>query len=171
MTFKQITSGVLTVLSVAAAIAAGLCLVGMVAIVFAHVLLRRFWGISPAWANELAQLLMVYFSLLGSAFAYRSDLHIGVKFIRNRVSGCVGRIWDVLLDLMAGGFGLALVIWGLDLIVSLPEQTLPGTGLEVMWQYLPVPIGGALIVLFAVEKIVLGREESDGPEAAMETTA
>ncbi len=146
----------LAVFSAVSAVLAALCLVGMVGTVVYHIALRWFWKESPAWANEVAQLLMLYFSLFGAAFAYRAGLHIGVKILRNRAGRRLGRIWDMLLDLAAGAFGAAMVYWGLDLIGQLSDQTLPGSGLQVRWQYMPMILGGALLTIFAVEKIITG---------------
>ncbi len=155
-----------SILAGAAAVGASLCLLAMVAIVAYHIFSRYVLAESPAWANELAQVLTIYFSLLGAAYAYRCDLHIGMQLVRDRFAGGVRRVYDLLLDVAVGGFGLAMVWWGGELVGRMTGQTLPGTGLAVAWQYLPLPICGGLLAVFSAEKIIVGhRSRPEGVEA------
>jgi TRAP-type C4-dicarboxylate transport system permease small subunit len=147
----------MAVLAGGAMVLAALCLVAMVVIVAWHIFSRYFLAKSPAWANELAQVLTIYFSLFGAAYAYRRDLHIGMELLRNRFTGAAGRVYNALLDAVVAAFGGAMVVWGAQLVSRMTDQTLPGTGLPVAWQYLPLPITGGLLLAFAVEKIVAGR--------------
>jgi TRAP-type C4-dicarboxylate transport system permease small subunit len=152
--------GAASMLAGAAAVGASLCLLAMVAIVAYHIFSRYVLAESPAWANELAQVLTIYFSLLGAAYAYRCDLHIGMRLVRDRFTGRARRVHELGLDVAVGAFGLAMVWWGGELVGRMTGQTLPGTGLAVAWQYLPLPICGGLLAVFSIEKMAVGHRST-----------
>jgi TRAP-type C4-dicarboxylate transport system permease small subunit len=140
-----------------AGLVAGLSLLGMVAILFYQVGSRYLANYTPRWSEELAQLLTVYFSLLAAAFGYRRSLHIGVDLVRGRIKGRARRVYDAVLDLVVGGFGAAMFYWGLtEWVFGQWNQFLPGTGLAIAWQYMPLPICGAMLAMFAVERMLIG---------------
>ena len=157
--------GALTAASMATA---ALCLLAMVVIIFYQVCARKIARTTPAWSEEVALLLMVYFSLFGAAAAYRGRLHIGVELLRNRLRGRVRRAWDLLLDLVVLGFGAAMVGWGMDMVMLQIDEPLPGSGLSMAWKFIPLPVAGGLLALLALEKIVLGdrRTPAEGDAAA-----
>jgi TRAP-type C4-dicarboxylate transport system permease small subunit len=64
-------------------------------------------------------------------------------------------------QLVIAGFGLALAIWGGELVMRTWDHTVPALGISRGLAYSPAPASGLLMMLFALEQmatIVHGRE-------------
>ncbi|MBU3020433.1 TRAP transporter small permease [Aestuariibacter sp. A3R04] len=106
-----------------------------------------------SFTEELARFLLIWISLLGSAYAFHTHSHLGfdylTKKLNNRRSAVVARIGYVLVMLFALG---VLVIGGVNLtyITFLLEQASPVLGIPMGFVYGVVPISGGLFILYSV---------------------
>ncbi len=152
-----------------AALAAGVSavfLAAMVCIVFAEVYARYVRRSPLFWSSEVAQLLTVYVALLGGAYAYRHRLHIGVSVLVDRFPSRVRNAWRRMLDVLIGGFGVAMIVYTADLLGQVGHHVLPATQVTVFWAYLPLILCGALLCAFALEGLLLGPLPDDDREGA-----
>ena len=129
-------------------------LMAIVAVVAWQVFGRYVLNSSPTWAENLALVLILYVTLIGAAVGVRDAGHIGMdsilvlvpEWIRNRV--------ELLIHVLVGIFGVAMVYNGCILGASVAPYKLPNINLSEGVRYVPLVISGAMIVLFAIEHFV-----------------
>ena len=116
---------------------------------------REFFGRSFLWSDESSKLSLSTIAFIGGAAAYRSRQHTSVR---------------ILLDLMPpamAGLVLATLEWavvvvaaiagwqGVLLMQSNADTLTPILQISTAWIGLPLPVGMALFVLFAAERLAL----------------
>ena len=140
---------------------AGAGLVTMTAVVGWQVFGRYVLNDTPNWSEQFSTFLMVYYILLAAAVGVREQIHIGLVFLRDSLPRRSRLALDVLINLLIAGFGAVLAWYGADSVAARWNQTIPTLGLPTGAGYLPFPIAGVLIVMFALEnvlKALAGRE-------------
>lgn len=140
---------------------AGIGLLIMTAIIGWQVFARYVLNESPAWAEQAALLLMIWYVMLAAAAGVREGFHIRIGLLENALQPRGRRLIKTLSNTIVAVFGLAMIIWGIDLVRETWEHDIPTLGLPRGVAYLPMPIAGVLIVYFCIEHIVAlwrGRE-------------
>jgi TRAP-type C4-dicarboxylate transport system permease small subunit len=144
---------------------AGACLVIITIIVPYGVFTRYVLNSAASWPEPMAVLLMIVLSFLSAVVCYREHLHIGVgvlpAFLQEPAKSMLG--WFLEVCMLATN--LFMVWWGIKLVEttwyqSIAEFPIVTAGMT----YLPIPIGGALTVLFVIERF-LTQEFFQEPEA------
>jgi TRAP-type C4-dicarboxylate transport system permease small subunit len=118
--------------------------------VFARYVLNE----SPAWAEQAALLLMIWYVMLAAAAGVREGFHIRIGLLENALQPRGRRLVKTLSNAIVALFGLAMIIWGIDLVLETWEHDIPTLGLPRGVAYLPMPIAGVLIVFFCIEHII-----------------
>lgn len=134
--------------------AAAVGLVAMTAIVGWQVFGRYVLNSSPSWSEQAALTLMIWFVTLAAAAGVREGFHIRIVALENAVSPPKKRILRVMSDIVVALCGVAMLTWGGDLVLRTWGHTIPSLGLPRGLAYAGLPISGALIVLFAAERIL-----------------
>lgn len=149
------------------------CLVVITLIIPWGVFTRYVLGYGSAWPEPMAVLLMIVFSFFAGALCYRENMHIAVLALPSSL-GPAGRLalgWTV--ELAMAGTNLFVLLYGLDLVRITWHQVIAEfPTLSVGLTYLPVPLGGAITILFALEKLWRGRffeAPGEGAVARVET--
>ncbi|MDE1147828.1 MAG: TRAP transporter small permease [Azospirillaceae bacterium] len=146
---------ILTSLSHAATLLAAIGMIGMSLAEGWQVFARYVLNDSPGWTEPLTLLFMSLTAMMGAAVAVRREMHF--RFIAlaqvapPRVQGWLA----AFARLVVLAIGAALAIWGWDLMVDNWSIAMPGTELPEGLNYLPMSLGGALIALFATERLVV----------------
>ena len=101
--------------------------------------------------------MMVLFSFVGGAAVYRANVHIAVESLTQavspRVRGYMGQIVQLLMALIA----IFMIGYGLELCqITWHQSVAEFPGLPVGLVYGPIPLGGALTLLFLIEKVWVG---------------
>ena len=130
-----------------------LLLSGMVFLIFAQVLFRYLLNQPLAWTEELSRHFMIWAAFLGAAIAYRRKAHLGVDVLvlqfSPRWQGVV--VWFVhLVSILFAGF---LVYYGIAIVKKTMQQLSSALGIPMGYIYASIPVGSAIILLFAVEKL------------------
>jgi TRAP-type C4-dicarboxylate transport system permease small subunit len=112
---------------------------------------------AASWPEPAAVLLMVVFSFIGGAAVYRANVHIAVQALLDAVRpgarAVLLRIVDAAMTLTA----LFMLVWGVQLVRTTWHQVIAEFPLvSVGVSYLPLPIGGALTLLFILERVWVG---------------
>jgi TRAP-type C4-dicarboxylate transport system permease small subunit len=138
-------------------IIAGACLVVITLIIPWGVFTRYTLGFGSWWPEPTAVLMMVWFSFMSAAVCYREGLHIRVMVLANALSGRPRVVLGWVVEILAGATNVFLLVYGTTLVQVtwfqvVAEFPLVSTGVA----YLPVPIGGAIVALFAIERLLTG---------------
>jgi TRAP-type C4-dicarboxylate transport system permease small subunit len=129
-------------------------LIVMTGIIGWSVFARYVLGDAPAWAEQAALLLMVWFVLLAAAVGVREQFHLGMTAATDAMPQGLRRLSRIVALLCVAGFGAAMGVWGGELVVRTWAFDIPTLGVPRGAAYLPLPIAGWLSVLFAVEHLI-----------------
>jgi TRAP-type C4-dicarboxylate transport system permease small subunit len=110
---------------------------------------------AASWPEPLAVLLMIVLSFLSAVVCYREHLHIGVGVLPGLLAEPWKSLLGWLLEICMLATNLFMVVWGIKLVEatwyqSIAEFPIVTAGMT----YLPIPIGGALTVLFVIERLL-----------------
>ena len=132
-------------------VACGICLVTITLVIPYGVFMRYVFSDAPSWPEPMAVLLMIWFSFLSAAICYREHLHIAVNLVPDMLSGVPRLLIGWAIELCMGATNLFMLIWGVRLVQTTWYQSIaefPDVSVGV--SYLPVPLGGLVIVLFVI---------------------
>jgi TRAP-type C4-dicarboxylate transport system permease small subunit len=153
----------------ASAIIAGTALVLITVVVPWGVFTRYVLHSAASWPEPMAILLSVVLTFFGAAMGVRSGQHMRVTVLRDLLPRGPQIIVDFVAEALLAGVALFMVVWGLRLVAATWHQVIAEfPALSVGITYLPIPIGGALTLLFIAERVVIGRppQEADWRTAA-----
>ena len=112
---------------------------------------------AASWPEPLAILLTIVLTFIGAAAAYRLNLHMNVSYFADRLPQPWRRWLDLVVQLLMALIATFMIVWGERLVEVTWHNTIPDfPGLSVGVTYLPIPVGGACLLLFIVERIFLG---------------
>jgi len=121
---------------------------------------------AASWPEPLAVLLTVAVTFIGAANCYRQRIHmnmtVGTDLLPPRARAAAVFISELLMGVVA----LFMMIWGMKLAIatwgnSVDEFPKVSVGIT----YLPIPISGAMMFLFVVERLTIGPPPQDGSDA------
>ncbi len=128
-------------------------LIVMTLIVGWQVFGRYVVGESPSWTEELSLTLMIWYVSLAAAAGVRDGFHIRIVAFENLFDGKVRRGIQSVADAIVALLGLAMLIWSGELVVRTWPHVIPSLGLPRGLAYLGMPVAGALIFLFSLERV------------------
>jgi TRAP-type C4-dicarboxylate transport system permease small subunit len=149
-------TALLNIISKLFEIVTGLLLAVIVIIVFCTVISSKFFGVTPAWANELPLILIVWFGLMGAGIGVRDKAHLAVEFI---VRG-LPEAWKVFFFRLSYtlmlAFATVMTVAGMRLVIFtfVNQETFPATKLPVGLCYLAIPLGGAFIFMHSLKHLL-----------------
>lgn len=123
------------------------------------------WGVftryglnsASSWPEPAAILLSIVLTFFGAAACYRVGQHMRVSFVRDRMPPWLGRAADVLAELLMAAVGVFMMDWGYGLCATTWYQTIDAfPSLSVGVTYLPIPLGGLCLLLFVIERLLIG---------------
>ncbi|WP_052213536.1 TRAP transporter small permease [Belnapia sp. F-4-1] len=147
-------SSALAVAARAAILIAGIAMVAMTAVVAWGVFGRFVLNDTPAWAEASALLLMGWVILGAAAAGVREGFHMGFETLRDTLPPGLALAFHIISDLTITVFGAAMAWYGSDLALTVWDATLPTLGLPGTVEYMPITLGGALMALFGLERLV-----------------
>lgn len=141
---------------------AGVSLTVMTLIIPWGVYRRYVLNSAAAWPEPASVLLVILFTFLAAAACYRADVHISVILFTEAMPGPMRRVVGWLTDIAMALLSLFMVIWGIQLVETTWHQVIAEFPfLSVGITYLPIPISGALTLLFIIERLWIGRPPRD----------
>ncbi|WP_424812960.1 TRAP transporter small permease [Roseococcus sp. YIM B11640] len=147
---------------------AGVALVAMVGIVGWAVFGRFVLNDTPAWAEQVAMLLLGWVILGAAAAGVREGTHMGFDTLRGVMPAPLARLCELISDLVIMVFGIGMTWFGTELAAGVWDATLPTTGLPGGVEYMPVVLGGGLIALFGLERFAAGMRGLPAPGSSAE---
>lgn len=129
-------------------------LVLMTAIIGWQVFGRYVLNSSPSWSEQASLTLMIWYVSFAAAAGVREGFHIRIVALENAAPAGVRKVMRITASAVVALCGLALAVWGGKLVAATWEHVIPTLGLPRGVAYLCLPVSGALIFLFSVEKAV-----------------
>ncbi|MBP7052037.1 MAG: TRAP transporter small permease [Phycisphaerae bacterium] len=134
---------------------------GLVIVVMAVLVLDVLWQVftrlvlkdPSTWTEELAIFMLIWVSLLGAAVALGRGAHLGIDYFVGKLPERVRVATEVFVFLSIAVFSLlVMIVGGIDLVASNLElgQVSPVLHVNMGYVYLPVPISGFFLTLYAV---------------------
>ncbi|MGF1658408.1 MAG: TRAP transporter small permease [Rubrimonas sp.] len=133
---------------------AGTCLVLMTAFVAWQVFARYVLGQPQTWTEPLAVLLMGWFIFLGAAVGTRDGYHLSFDVLLSVLPLRVGAVFQTISDVVVGCFGAGMVWFGGELMVGTWGAPMPTLGLPTGFALVPVVLGGVMVTLFSIERVL-----------------
>jgi TRAP-type C4-dicarboxylate transport system permease small subunit len=153
----------------ACAVIAGSALVLISLVVPWGVYTRYVLDSAASWPEPMAILLSIVLTFFGAAACYRSGVHMRVTVARDLLPRLPRRIVDLFAEGLMALVSLFMMIWGARLVGATWHQVIAEFPfLSVGITYLPIPLGGAITLLFIAERLLIGPppQETDWRAAA-----
>ncbi len=132
---------------------AGAGLVLMTAFIAAQVFFRYLLNSSLTWSEPASVMIMGWFIFLGAAVGIREGYHLSFDVLLYVVSQRVKLILHTVSDLVVTVFGIGMIYFGSQLAIRTAGNKLPSLGISGAFDFLPIVVGGVLVVLFSIERI------------------
>ena len=140
---------------------AGLSVLTISLIIPWGVFARYVLGTGSSWPEPTAILLMLVFTFIGAAASYRAGAHMAVAMVTDRLQPNMRRTMSIVSQVLMGTICLFMTIWGTKLCLSTWNQFMSALPtLRVGITYMPIPVGGALTLIFVLEKLLLGDQSN-----------
>lgn len=130
-------------------------LIVMVLVTFIQIVLRWF-NAATVWAEEFSRYVMLYQVWVGESYAVHEDAHIRITALIGKLSGGRRRGMDLVVLTLWLLFALWLTVEGCVLVgkIAAMGQVSSAMRIPMTIPYASVPIGGALMTIRLVQKIV-----------------
>ena len=116
---------------------------------------------AASWPEPFAVLLTIVLTFFGAAACYRRGQHMNIAVFAAMLSAGPRRAVDFLAEVLVGLFALFMAFYGTKLVMATWYNTIPDfPALSVGLTYLPIPLGGAILFLFVVERLTIGQPQA-----------
>ena len=130
-------------------------LLGMIILVISYsVLMRYAFSRPPAWAEELSRFVFIWICMIGAILVTREESHIEFTIVFDRLPAKLKIITKTVIRLLMLVFCWFLMREGIRIYPIVAEASSPTFGISMGWLYLSIPVGGALMGVFILEKLL-----------------
>lgn len=136
----------------------------LVIVVTWQVFTRYMLGEASSYSEEVARFLLIWIGLLGSAYAYKQNMHLAFDFFTNKARG-LRKFWmDITIHLLVALFSAVVLVLGGFYLVQLTwemNQLSASLQIPLAYVYTALPLSGLIIVFYSswfIRNIIL-----DGP--------
>ncbi|HEX8828779.1 MAG TPA: TRAP transporter small permease [Xanthobacteraceae bacterium] len=144
---------------------AGAALVLISAVIPWAVYTRYVLNRAASWPEPMAVLLMIVLTFFGAAACYRAGLHMRMSFFVSLLPTPLQRMMAFVVELLMALIALFMVDWGAKLVAATWQNSIADfPSLSVGVTYLPIPLGGAILFLFVIERLLLGPPHTPAAE-------
>ena len=145
-------------LYLACVIVAGTAFVLISAVVPWGVFTRYVLNSASSWTETTAVLLTIVLTFIGAAACYRASAHMSVTIFVRMLPRAPQWIVILASEAAVAALGFFMLVWGTRLVEATWQNTIDAFPfLSVGVTYLPIPVGGAITLLFVLERVTIGR--------------
>jgi TRAP-type C4-dicarboxylate transport system permease small subunit len=139
------------------AVVAGSALVLISAVIPWGVYTRYVLNSAASWPEPMAVLLAIVLTFIGAAACYRVGAHMSVSILVNALGQPWQRLVRLLSEALMGLVSVFMMVWGSALVETTWHQSIAEFPfLPVGLTYVPIPVGGAITLLFVIERMLIG---------------
>jgi TRAP-type C4-dicarboxylate transport system permease small subunit len=95
----------------------------------------------------------MWYVCFAAAAGVREGFHIRITALQDAAPATLRKLMYRFSDVVVGLCGAAMIIWGMQLVIGTWNHIEPGLEIRRGLVYLCLPISGALIVIFALERL------------------
>jgi len=132
---------------------AACALLGLVLVQGWQVLSRYGFNASPSWTEPVTVVLLGTAMSLGAAAAVHHQRHFGFFLLHARANTWMRRCLEGISALVMTGIGSTMAGWAAVLFLDGWQIKAAGAAMPQSLHYLPLSIGGILMVLFALNRL------------------
>lgn len=113
---------------------------------------RYILGSASSFTEEIARYLLIWIGLLGSAYAYRKNLHLAFDYLAHKLSKSVLRKLEVVIHILIALFSLLVLVLGGSFLVQLTwelNQVSAAMQIKLAYIYSVLPISGLLMMIYS----------------------
>lgn len=125
-----------------------MCIVVFIGVIF------RFIKKPLVWAEEYALLSMVWLTFIGASIGYEANSHLAVDLLLLILPKKGSKTLELITDILVLPFFIALIIGGVIMVNTTKNSITPALHISVAFQYLPALVGGLIMLMFNIEKII-----------------
>jgi TRAP-type C4-dicarboxylate transport system permease small subunit len=146
---------------------AGTALVVISAVIPWAVYTRYVVNQAASWPEPLAVLLTIVLTFFGAAACYRLGLHMNVSYFVGLLPLPLQRATDLVVQMLMALVALYMMVRGGKLVEATWGNSIDAfPWLSVGVTYLPIPLSGAVLFLFVVERVAIGPPEASDTATA-----
>ena len=126
----------------------------MVVTVTWQVFTRLVTGSPSVWTEEASGYLLSWCGLIGAAYAYGTNAHVGMSYFFRKLDRKKQKLLDLIITIMVAYFAYNLLIRGGQNYVNnafINNQTSPTMNLPVGYLNLCLPVSGIFILTYSLE--------------------
>ncbi|WP_181833307.1 TRAP transporter small permease [Bosea caraganae] len=118
---------------------------------------RYVFGSSSFFVSAGAKFLLLWFFLLGAGLALRQGSHVGFELLVNNLKPGPARIVKLVGQVLSLVFFVEMLWSGLVSLGPAAKQTDPALNLSLLWGFLAIPVGFALLIYHMLVLMALDR--------------
>ncbi len=138
-------------------VAAALLVVFEIGLLFVAVVARYAVGAPITWSDELASILFVWLTMLGTAIAFQRRQHMRMTALASRARGRAAVVLEVAALAVPLAFLLAMVYPATDYALEERIVITPALEISQAWRAFALPVGIYLMLAFAFGRIARER--------------
>lgn len=101
-----------------------------------------------AWSEDLAMLLFQWVVFLGAALGVKRLRHFGIELVVRKLPEKMRHSVELLTPVAMAIVALVMIFEGWTLLTFNRTRTYPTMDLTYTWAFLPIPLAGALILIY-----------------------
>ncbi len=125
--------------------------VALTVVVFIQVFNRFVLKTPLAWSEDLAMLLFQWVAFLGAALGVKRMRHFGIELVVKALPESIRHGVELLVPLIMAIVALTMLIQGWTLLTLNWNRIYSTMNLSYTWAFLPIPLSGALILLYLLQ--------------------
>lgn len=115
---------------------------------------------SPSWTEQASLIMMIWYVMFAAAAGVYEGFHIRIALLEEKFGERARPLLRVAAAIIAI-IGLVLLVYGTQLCWAVRANVVPSLGVSRAVAYIPLPISGLIMALFAVPQIITGRHLDD----------
>lgn len=108
---------------------------------------------SLSWSEEAQIFGHIWVVFLGIPIAYRRGAHLYIETFRDMLPPALGAAFDLAVELLWAAFAVSLMVLGYQVAQVAAMQESPGLEIPMSYPYFGMVLGGAYLLLVAVQRI------------------
>ncbi|ABE39950.1 TRAP C4-dicarboxylate transport system permease DctM subunit [Rhodopseudomonas palustris BisB5] len=153
-TRKSLTSTLESTLGLLVEIPAAMLVVAEIVVLFAGVVSRYVFHSPLIWSDELASILFLWLAMFGAAVAFRRGEHMRMTALVASASPRMRAFLDLVAICAALAFLLLIAAPAAEYAYEESYITTPALSLSNIWRAAALPVGTALMAMFALLRLV-----------------